>query len=387
MLMKAFMKQHFFLISIAIFLIFSLLCAWIGYSASNRRDTEKTSISDLTWSLELTDSYTFIFSGDVPGQFEAYDGSQGFLIDETGRVLKELSDENDLGEGFHRFEKDGFYGVRDKSGRVIIEAKYRQIDDFHHGYTAVRNDIHYELLDKSGQKILSDRLLSNITYIKDGYYFVSGSKNYVLNVDTRKKIPLPSKVMGITTDESGSSIAVLGDDAFCYLSDSFTIPESAVLYRKLPEFSEGLGYAERYDDLIVDEKHNVPLTRGYTPVRGYMNKARKMVLPLPYEDIQMACPFSEGKALIFADKKVRCIDTDGKTLFTLEDKNTKAKFEYIFSGGFAPLTLDGIKEGVIDESGKFVIEPIFDSVGRINDGYVAVSYKGKCGILNLTQLQ
>lgn len=386
--MKEFLKQNLFLVFIVIFLVFTLLCALVGYSASSQNYTQKDSISKLPWSMSPTDQYPVIFSSEVPGQFEVYDEDKVLLIDAEGKVLKELDDpDNDLGEGFHLFKKDDDYGVRDKDGRIIIEANYKNIDEFHHGYASAWNGVHHELLDKNGHKVLSNLLISEITYIGDGKFFVNAGRHYILDVDTGKEISLPSKIIGITTDGNDSYMARLSGDTFCYLSKDFTIPRGAVLYGELPEYSEGLAYAKRYDDLIVDEKHNIPLTRGHTPACGYMNKNHELVLPLPYKDIQKCSPFSEGKALIYADKKVICIDTEGKELFTLEDSNRQDWYESTFSGGYVSLTLDGKKEGIINDKGEFVIEPLFNFIGRIQGGYAVVNYKDKYGILDLNQLK
>ncbi len=335
--------------------------------------------------MEPTDQYDWITAGESPGQFEAYDGEKWFLIDATGRVLEEIPDDESLGGGLFRFEKEDLCGVKDASGKVVIEAKYRSIEKFHHGYAAAWDGSRHKLLSRDGSQLLADELISDISYIKDGKYFINGNTHYILDVITGEKTQLPSKVLGITTDDNGSYMARLPDDTYCYLTDSFAIPEGAVLYKTLPEFAEGLAYVERYDDLIVDEKHNIPLTRGHTRICGYMDDSHKIVLPLAYKDIKRACPFAEGKALIYADRKIICIDTKGNTLFTLEGCSNNDPLDTGFAGGYASLSLDGKKEGIIDEKGEFVIDPIFDSVGRINAGHAAARYKDQYGIINLKE--
>lgn len=383
--MKAFIRRHPLSGGVTLFILISLLFAFAAYKTVNLSYSQKEILKSIPWSMEPTDQYISIFAGETPGQFEAYDGEKGFLIDATGRVLKEIPDDGNLGEGLFLFEKEDLCGVKDASGKVVIEAKYRSIEEFHHGYAIAWDGSRHKLLNRDGSQLLAGEVISTISYIKSGKYFVNGSTHYILDVSTGDKTPLPSKVLGITTDDNGSYMARLPDDTYCYLTDAFAIPQGAVLYKTLPEFSEGLAYVERYDDLIVDEKHNVPLTRGHARICGYMNESHEIVLPLAYKDIKRAHPFAEGKALIYADKKIICIDTKGKTLFVLEDCSNSDPLDTRFTGGYASLSLDGKKEGIIDEEGKFIFEPIFDSVGRINAGYAAVRYKEQYGIINLKE--
>ena len=143
---------------------------------------------------------------------------------------------------------------------------------------------------------------------------------------------------------------------------------------------------------------------------GYINKEGRLVINAIYQD---GTRFSEGLAFVLTeDDKFLCIDTDGKTKFTLSDDvkevgifyNSLAlvsngatgyikpdgtmAIDFGFNGGFFKNS-DGLigiiqegKYGFCDMNGKVVIAPQFKGSQHFSEGLCAVYDGSKWGFIN-----
>ena len=121
--------------------------------------------------------------------------------------------------------------------------------------------------------------------------------------------------------------------------------------------------------------------------------------------------FSEGLSIVY-DDKLYGYDKDGNAVFALdytgkkiaasqrenhEEDTTYTPYYTRFSGGLAPVTLDGENMGYINTKGKIVIDPLFKEAGLVVDGTAAVCLmqsdspstlvKSRWGILDLEGVQ
>lgn len=96
---------------------------------------------------------------------------------------------------------------------------------------------------------------------------------------------------------------------------------------------------------------------------GYKDKDGNTVIDCRFN---RAYEFSEGRALVYLDKKLNFIDETG-TLITDFDLKSAAKF----SNGFAVVENKDGKCGYIDKSGTLVIDFIYDNAASFSDNGTA----------------
>ena len=142
-------------------------------------------------------------------------------------------------------------------------------------------------------------------------------------------------------------------------------------FREATSFSEGLAGVEIYSEtgFIYQRSGN-----KFRSLWGYIDKSGNFVISPQFV---YAFPFINGVArfwtgAIVGQNKYGVIDKTGKEI-------VEAKFDNIasdFYEGLAPFRI-GNKWGFIDTSGKIVIEPNFDSASRFSEGFAAVAWKNK----------
>ena len=100
------------------------------------------------------------------------------------------------------------------------------------------------------------------------------------------------------------------------------------------------------------------------------------VITPQYEEAE---PFSEGLAAVKKDGKWGYIDTTGK--YVIKPKYEEASD--FFDNGLACIQING-KWGFIDKTGEFVTPPQFSGVNgfSFNKGYISVSKGAKIGIMD-----
>lgn len=386
--MKVFIKRHLLIVILIFFLAISFLSAAAGYRTSTSYYKEQSAVMALSWSLKPTKDYSAL-SYNNDGQFQALSGDDAFIIDASGRKIKKAPGEDSLGEGMYEYSKKGRSGVKDSDGRVVIEAKYNWFSEFHQGYTiATDHNEHQSIIDKKGVTVFDEKKTKEIYYVGGTLFFVQIPDNYIFDAATREKTKVSSEFEFLVTFGDNGYIAHLRNGGQCILKDDFTLGEDRRLYRDIDQLSEGMRYVEIYKDQFADKVSSDFIEESAETICGYINEEGDLVIKLPFYTTDRANPFSEGKALVYANRKILCIDKSGKTLFQLKTdyKNDYWFFDTTeFSGGYAPVTLDGVHYGFLDEKGKFAVKPYFKSASEIMDGYSIVNYRDAYGILNLKE--
>lgn len=143
--------------------------------------------------------------------------------------------------------------------------------------------------------------------------------------------------------------------------------------------------------LVYSHKPFKNFSEGLCAVRtgnkwGYIDKTGKFVIEAKYDN---AATFSEGLGCVRLGNKIGYVDKTGKLVIPLQfdayEQSSKAHSDnpdwdftsllvekLNFSDGLAVARKDG-KEGYIDHSGKFVIEPQFLAAGLFEDGAARVT--------------
>lgn len=198
---------------------------------------------------------------------------------------------------------------------------------------------------ESGKTVFQSEEYNMVSYIGEGYYSACS------NVDFGKK-----------------QYSIL-------LDENFQPALGGQLFTTIGEFSQGYCYVEKVEGSIDEESNRKPPTTN-----GYMDKAGNMKITLGGN--LYAEKFSEDKAIVWYKDNLRCINLKGEELFQLPLELEKER-DYgisVFFGGKAVVFSDG-KAGLIDETGKWIINPQFDWIRIIGDNLVFVKRGNGTGVL------
>lgn len=392
--MKIFIKNHLLIIILIFFVGISGLSAWAGCKTSTAYYEERSSVMALSWSLKPTKSYSDLYFGTAAGSFLTSKGDDLLLIDAAGKPIKRIKNaEYSLGDGLYEYTENDQYGIKDEDGNIVVKAIYNNVEPFLSGYTIATDSTGSpRLLDKKGHTVFYDKSANEIIHVDGTTYLIktngTSTDMYLFDAVTGEKKKVPSTISDLESDDNGGYIAYLYEGGHCFLKDDFTLAEDTKLYKTVGELSEGLRYAEIFEGQNAD-KISKDFDENTTKTTcGYIDEKGKLIIKLPYYTTDRANPFSEGKSLVYANSEIRCIDKTGNILFNLKThyKNDDwFLYETVFAGGLAPVTLDGVHYGFINERGKFVIAPYFTDATEIEDGRSIVKYRDAYGILNLKE--
>lgn len=270
------------------------------------------------------------------------DNLHGF-IDMTGKVVIPLqySKVYDFKEGLARVEKNGQSGFINRTGREAIKLQYATVDIFdppsysegRAAITVFRNDGDWDVgfIDKTGNKVVEPRYW-RVGSFSEGLAWVANLENHIAKVGF--------------INESGREIV-------------------APQYSSAGNFREGFSLVSK----------QIPRTNQYN--YGFIDKAGNEVVALKYEN---GFDFSEGLAGIIREGKLGFVDRTGREVI-------RPQYEYDRSNGYKPEFIKGLARvgkrgddgwvfGVIDKTGKEVVNLRYSSVGLFNEGLAQVREVG-----------
>ena len=142
-------------------------------------------------------------------------------------------------------------------------------------------------------------------------------------------------------------------------------------------------------DWISEASYNDSLTVYATSgKRGYINaNTGEIIIDAKTNDYNKAWIFSEGLAAVIKDGKIGFIDSDNKVVIPFQyDYSNRIRiwgFGYLFHDNYCIMTNKEGDFGLIDTTGKWVIEPKYDEIWTPNEnGYRIIIDDGKYGVLN-----
>ncbi len=326
--------------------------------------------------LELVTPYKF------EDAFEFYDGfaavkepnDGGYdYIDVNGNYISDydFDSAHAFSEGFAIVQKDDKIGFLKSDGTMLTGFEYTDATGFNMGYATVYGDFGCRLIDTE---------LNTILEVDTGYLRIVGENRLAIYDENN---------FAILSDFQGNKI---GNETFGYIG---------YFINGLAEVGDGgvRGYIDMNGNLILEPEYD--LTRefsggfaavGYSgesegglPPReliGFVNGNGEFITEIEYD---WASNFSEGLAAVFTyDGAGRSgyIDTNGDMV--IPNIYYKAGD---FSGGFAVVAIQDENldtlYGVIDQSGNYVIEPIYFAIHNAGNGTFAVrNFDMNSGVLD-----
>lgn len=271
-------------------------------------------------------------------------------------------------EGYATVKVDGTdWGVIDTQGRLQFSIRARYLtpvsEGFCFGFEDPPSDRIGMIFSVTGE-VLVDRL-GDALWFSEGlcpvrYYDASGHRY----IDTRGKIALKDRYYRAYPFHDGIAMAEKWDD-----------PEAGFIDRTgnwviQPKFTElGLKFAEGLCYARVGKK------------TGFIDRSGKFAFTVP---IFFATPFENGVAMILTNEdnnEWRIIDRRGNWV-------TRALPIYTSTGFSEGLAMVIVKKGgsdkygFVDQSGNFVIEPVYDDAEDFANGYSRVILNGRDGLLD-----
>jgi hypothetical protein len=241
-------------------------------------------------------------------------GKKMGFIDRSGKLVipAQFDGVGKFCEGMASIIMNGKHGYINKKGKIVVQPQYYIADDFHEGLAAVWvNDKEYGYINKQGRVVIEPKIPWGAMF---SYKFAGSPTNQFSN--------------GL------ACIWIKDDSKYGFIDKKGNIKKWRFYY--VQDFSEGLA--------PVAKETNGHLKVGYIDTRG------NLVLDYKFD---MALPFTEGLAAVWADNKFFYIDKEGRIILKVN-----ADTGNVFSEGLAKVCT-GDKCGFIDKKGKMVIEQKF----------------------------
>ena len=289
------------------------------------------------------------------------------FIDKIGKYV--IPPQFDLAGYFHHglawVKIDDKYGFIDKTGKYVIKPQYDDADNFRHGLAWVKIDDKYGFIDKTGNMVVEPQFDTEPEY-KNGFYIVSKHRysfNYYYGlVDTTGKIIFEPKSMIKPIFYEDYARISTGERRWVPSNYGYIDKTGKIVIEPQFDFSQDFcnGFAQ-----VSDE----------TDLYGFINKKGELVIPYQFKKAEY---FSEnGLAAVQLDDKWGYIDTTGK--FVIEPK-----FQYAgsFRNGMARVEINDKKWGYIDMTGKYL--QLYDYVGEFQNGFATFHKNKKVGVIDTT---
>jgi hypothetical protein len=268
--------------------------------------------------------------------------TRGF-IDSTGAVV--IPPKGGTPSGFNAGERlatvrgwDGKFGFMDRSGRIVVEAKYQYAVGFREGLAAVRENGMFGFINEAGEMVIAPQFRSAFSSVfVDGLAAVAPQTVWGY-VDRSGKLVIPPQFERASDFREGlAAVQLEGRWGFIDRTGKLVAPPQ---YKAATAFNDGIAPVcvgeARVDKCFFVDKHFAQAVPGR---------------------FSSASGFSEGLALVRdrPEAMPRFIDKSGKEV--LPPSND---YDGSFHEGLARV-VRGAKIGYIDRTGKEIIAPRFDA--------------------------
>ena len=275
------------------------------------------------------------------------------------------------------FLSANLYGYIDKTGKQVIEPKFRRAEEFSEGVAAVAVGIDNKwcYIDHEG-KLLGTPQFQYLPPLTDGlapvqienrFYYVDRAGNQVISAPHEQ-----FTWTAVDASRFSEGLAGVFVSHSCEQASTDAAPAAPA--------ADGWGYIDKQGKLVVDAKFLAvrPFSEGLAGVRidtkwGFIDRTGQVVVPPQFDWVM---PFSEGFAAVQKGPHWGFIDKSGKVL---------GNFEYAalgnFSEGLAAVRV-GDKWGYSDTAGNLVISPQYFMAQKFSGGLAPVAVVKKWGFIN-----
>jgi len=254
-------------------------------------------------------------------------------------------------------ERDGKTGYVDRSGRMVIPARFDYAGRFNEGLAAARSGKAMGYIDCTGAWAIPPKFSwtqgcqegwCRAAYPKQEPYFLVDRAGKELRVESLRALYLPREGIAVGMAEL-NRYGFVDVKTRRVVGPQFTNAES--------EFAEGLlGACKQWQQC------------------GYVDRTGAWAIPPVYVGV---ASFSEGLAHVWLKDESFYIDHQGRRAFTTPLKNGSG-----FLDGIASASTDGEHWGILDRQGHFLLAPRFESIGAHQDGRMVYEQGRRMGVLD-----
>ena len=301
-------------------------------------------------------------------------------------------------------EKNGKYGVIDKTGKELFYTDYGSIDRFSNNYALVytrRKDDETKvgIIDTNGKAVIPAiyQSLEHIYNVSEGMAVMGQNRKYGF-VDTTGKIVVQFKYDQVEPFRSGIAKVWVGWQNVGYINSKgkeIIPPNPANLRRYYDKFIIGsknsvqhvFDYSGKeiailnYETVREFDKNEKSFIVSINNKCGILDSNFRVKIPAEYESLENIFP---GRIAAAKQEKIGFIDQKGKTLSVF-------KYDWIepfqhdnvnpYENGLAKVGIKG-KKGLINSYGKVIIPVIYDEIEDFFHGLAVVKRNGKYGFVN-----
>ena len=268
-------------------------------------------------------------------------------------------------QGLSCVEKNGRFGLIDRTGAFVVEPKYETVIYFDEQceLAVVRRNDRSGFIDLHGEEVIPLKFRHAFNFDRSGLALVqiqSGKWNYI---DRKGNLLLSDPVNegAAFGDEPLASVRIEDKWGFVNTQGKLVIE---------PKFDRTIGFDESGLAAVM--------VKGKW---GYIDEHGKFRIKPRFDDA--GCFFRSELAPVSQDGDYFYIDKKGKK--KIEGPFTAAEeFGAWIAGEDVDIAAIGIgrKYGVIDQTGKVLIEPAYDRVTILGLNDIVVSVNGKDGLMN-----
>ncbi|MCB9273330.1 MAG: WG repeat-containing protein [Lewinellaceae bacterium] len=300
------------------------------------------------------------------------------LIDTLGQLtVSAVYDEiGSFSDGRLAVKRNGLWGFVDRDGLEVIPCRFREVQNFSEGLASAKLGSGWGFIDKQGHVDI-DFTFKRAGNFKNGRAWAATDEG-VGYLDTKGNFAVPPRFDKAYDFQWG--IARIAKDNLYGLIDSSGNYIQRPRYSEIQDFNQhGLavvrygnnnvryGLIGRNGEMIsnLNFREVQPFSEGLAAVKhkegyGYIDTTGRMVIPDIYSK---ASAFSEGLAAVQKDGACGYINARGETAIPFDFSKCLD-----FNGGRAVVYKGIRKAGLIDHSGKMLIEPSVDRLLIFQEG-------------------
>lgn len=339
------------------------------------------------------------------------------LMDKDGKMLlePEFTSISDFKQGFAAISKNSNYGFVDENGTIIAKPQFKKVLDFSkEGLARISNGTKWGLINTKGTIVLPIEF-DNIYDFQNGYAkilkngkysFVNKTGSLITTAQFDDERDFQEGLAPVKKNNSWSIIDINGNTTgFNFqIQDMKSFQDDMVPIKKDNKWGLANKKGEiilkpEFDDLTFVSKNLIKANKG--DLYGIINEKGESIINIEYESINL---FQNDYLVLIKNKLYGLADIKGNIIYPptlnyiynvqenkaivndhdiygildisgqLKSKlNLKSEFDmiYPFHEGVARVK-KGNKYGFIDELGKVIVDPVYDSASDFNDGLAYV---------------
>jgi|GEM_PF-2236038 len=305
-----------------------------------------------------------------------YNGYYG-VIDKSGNVIIPFEyDSVHSSDNMYIVKKDGYEGIINKNGNMVLPLKYGYVRPFNNERAVVANKLIfpqsplYGAVDENANLVVP-MIYDSLDSFENNFAIVSKkdwSNERFGVIDKNGNVLIPMEYDEIK--RAGNGVVLDRDIEGVHWDSFWSITNGTAVYigeyySINPYFCDGLTWVQQHDGKC-----------------GFIDTFGAVIIPLIYEDADI---FSDGLACVKQNGKIGYINTTGEVVIPFEyEINGSALFYSRFTNSYAAVIKDG-QSVIIDTSGA-VAYPFFINSSSLdqlrNHGSTFVIKDGKYGMID-----